>query len=121
MNGSGHAFLTGCHKTSHIHHQLPVQQSEQLCGLPQRLVQTTARLLRESSTRATGYSSEQSGVKRAPDVASVSMSTLGKPCQPDCGTGTFSSSRQTRPRDTAAIYYTDQPRPPSTTQHARSL
>ena len=121
MNGSCHAFLKGRVKTSHIHRQLPVQQSKQLCGLSKRLARTTARPLKESSTFAIGDSSEQSGVQRSPEVTSVSTATIGKPCHADCGAGTFSSSSQSRPRDSGATSYADKPRPPSTAQHEHSL
>lgn len=116
MNGSCHAFLRGRVKTSHIHRQLPVQQSEQLCGLPRTIARTTARLLRKSSTLTLGDSSGQSHGSRAHEAESLSMSTLGKPCQPDCGAGTFTSSSQSRPRDTGAISYADKPRPPSSSR-----
>lgn len=108
MNGSCHAFLNGLAKVSHIHRQLPVQQSEQLCGLPRTIVRTTVRLLRRSSTLTVGQSSKQSG-----ELASLSTGMLDKPCQPECGAGTLSSSSQSRPRDTGAISYADKPRPPS--------
>jgi hypothetical protein len=114
MNGSCHAFLKGRVKTSRLHRQLPAQQSEQLCGLSLSGARTTARLLRRSSTVTLGDSSGQSHGSRAPEAESVSTLTLGKPCQSDCGAGTFSSWSQSRPRDTGAISYADKLRPPST-------
>lgn len=115
MNGSCHAFLNGRVKTSHIHRELPVQQSEQLCGLPRTIARTTARLLSSSSTLTVGDHFKQSG-----EAASLSTGMLGKPCQQDCGAGTLSSSGQSRPRDTGAISYADKPRPPSTARHDHS-
>jgi hypothetical protein len=114
MNGSCHAFLNGRAKTSKIHLQLPVHQSEQLCGLPRRATRNSAVVLRGSTALTLAASSEQSHGSRARDAPSVSTSTLGKPCQPDCGTGAFSSSSQSRTRDTGAISHADKPRPPST-------
>jgi hypothetical protein len=108
MNGSCPAFLKGRVKTSHIHRQLPVQQSEQLCGLSLSGARTRTRLLRRPSTLTVSDSSRQSD-----EAVSVSTSTLGKPCQQDCGAGTFTSSSQSRPRDTGAISYADKLRPPS--------
>jgi hypothetical protein len=115
MNGSCRAFLNGRAKTLHVHRQLPVQQSEQLCGLPRRGAWTTSRLLIKSSPVTVGDSSRQSG-----EAENVSTSTLGKPCQQDCGAGTLSSSSQSRPRDTGAISYADKPRPPSSGRLERS-
>jgi len=113
MDGSCHAFLGG-RKTSKIHLHLPVHESEQLCGLQRITTGSSLVSLRGSSALTFAASSKQSHGSRARDEASVSISTMGKPCQPDCGTGTFSSSSQGRPRDSAATSYADKPRPPST-------
>jgi hypothetical protein len=120
MNGSCHAFLKSRVKTSRIHLQLPFHESEQLCGLPRSTTGNSVASLRGSTALALAASSERARGSRAPDAASVSMSTVGKPCQPDCGTGTFSSSSQSRPRDSGAISYRDKPRPPSTARHEHS-
>jgi len=114
MNGSCHAFLMGRPKTSKIHVQLPVHESDQLCGFPRSTTWNSELSLLRSTALALAASPERSRASRAPDAASVSISTLGKPCQPDCGTGTFSSSSQSRPRDSGATSYADKPRPPST-------
>jgi hypothetical protein len=119
MNGSCHAFLTGRPKTSKTHVQFPVHESEQLCGLRRRTSQNPLVSLRGSTALTLLASSDLSRGSRAPDAASMSMSTLGKPCQLDCGTGTFSSS-QSRPRDSGAISYADKPRPPPTARHEHS-
>ena len=120
MNGSCHAFLMGRAKTSKIHLQLPVHESEQLCGLRRSTTRNSVVSLRGSTARTLAASFERSRGGRAPDAASVSTSTVGKPCQPDCGTGTFSSSSQSRPRDSGAISYADKPRPLSTARHEHS-
>ena len=120
MNGSCHAFLKGRAGAPHIHHQSPVQRAEQLCGLPLFTARTKARLLRQSARLTVGDSSERFNADRASDAARVSTSTIGQPCQPDCGAGTFSSSSQNRPRDTSATAYADKPRPPSASRHEHS-
>lgn len=120
MNGSCHAFLKSRAGASHIHHQSPVQRSEQLCGLPRVIARTTAALLRQSATLTVGDSSERLNADRANDRPRISTSTVGQPCQPDCGTGTFSSSSQSRPRETGAISYADKARPPSAGRHEHS-
>ncbi len=120
MNGLCHAFLMGRPKTSKIHLQLPVHESEQLCGLRRRTTRNSMMSLRGSTALTLLASSERSRGSRVPDAASVSTSTLGKPCQPDCGTGAFSSSSQSRTRDTGAVSYADKPRPPSTARHEHS-
>ena len=120
MNGSCHAFLRGRAKASKIHVQLPVHESEQLCGLPRRTTRNSVVSLRGSTALTLAASSERSRGIRALDAASVSTSRLGKPCQPDCGTGAFSSSSQGRTRDTGGISFADKPRPPSTARHKHS-
>jgi hypothetical protein len=113
MNGSCHAVLKGRTTTSNIHLQLPAQESEQLCGLPPRATRNSANSLRGFTTLSVASSPEQKPGSRGPEAASVSTGMLAKPCQSDCGAGTFSSSNQSRPRDTGAISYADKPRPPS--------
>jgi hypothetical protein len=120
MNGSCHAYLVGRAKTSKIHVHLPLHDSEQLCGLLRRKTWKSVVSLRGSPGLTLATSSERSRGSRAPDAVSMSISTLGKPCQPDCGTGTFSSSSQCRLRDTGAISDADKPRPPSTARHEHS-
>ena len=119
VNGSCHAFLMGRPKTSKIHLQLPVHESEQLCGLRRRTTRNSVVSLRGPTTFTLLSFSERSHGSRAPDAASVSTSTLGKPCPPDYGTGAFSPSSQSRTRDTGAISYADKPRP-STARHEHS-
>ena len=114
MNGSCHAFLKGRAKTSTIHVSLAVHESEQLCGLPPRTTRNSAMSLRGFTALSLAASSEQSHGSRAPEMANVSTGTIGKPCQSDCGAGTFNSSSQSRPRNTGAISYADKPRTPST-------
>jgi hypothetical protein len=116
MNGSCHAFLKGRVRSAHVHRQLPLQQPEQLCGPLPSIARATAKSLRKSPTLTVGDSSEQSGTSRSHEAASLSTSNIGKPCQPDCGTGIFSSSSQSRSRDTGAISHADKPRPPTITQ-----
>lgn len=120
MNGSCHAFLVGRPKTSKIDLQLPVPESEQLCGLPRKTTRHSVLSLRGSTALTLAATSERSRGIRAPDAASVSTSTLGRPCQPDCGAGAFSSSSQGRTRDTGGISHADKPRPPSTARHKHS-
>jgi len=120
MNGSCHAFLKGRAQTSKIHLQLPVYESEHLCGLPRSSTRNSVMSLRGSRALTLAASSERTRGSHAPDAASVYMSTIGKPCEPECGTGTFSSSSQSRQRDSSAISYADKPRPPTATRLAYS-
>jgi hypothetical protein len=120
MNGSCHAFLKGRAKSPKIHLHLPVHESEQLCGLPRKTTRNSVVLLRGSAAPTVAASSERSRGSHSPDTASVSTSTLGKPCRRDCGTGTFTSSSQSRARDSGAVSYADKPRPPSTARHEHS-
>jgi hypothetical protein len=112
MNGSCHAFPKGHLRASH--RQLPVHESERLCGFPRSTTRNSVESLRVSTALTLAASSERSHSRRAQEAASVSTSTLVKPCQPDCGAGAFSSSSQSRRRDSGAVSYADKPRPPST-------
>ena len=120
INGSCHAFLIGRAKASKIHVQLPVHESERLCGLPRRPTRNSVASLRGSTPLTRSASSERSRGRRAQDPARVSISTVGKPCQPDCGAATSSSSSQSRPRDSGVISYADKTRPPSSARLGRS-
>ena len=114
MNGSCHAFLIGRPKSSTIHVHLAVHESERLFGLPRSTARNSMVLLRGSTALTLAAFSGRLRGSRTEDAASVSTSTLGKPCQPDCGAGAFSSSSQSRRRDSSAVSYADKPRPPST-------
>jgi hypothetical protein len=119
MNGSCHAFLVSRSNSSKIQVHSPVHQSEQLCGLPRRMARNSMTSLRGSPALTLANTSDRSHDSRSPNATSVSTSTLGKPCQLDCGAA-FSSSSQNRPRDTGAISHADKPRPPSTGRREHS-
>lgn len=116
MNGSCHAFLGGHNQKLHVRHETRIEPVEQLCG-PSRVTKNAIRLLfmqtvtPEFSAADTQYSREPS--KTASDHTSVSTGALTKPCQPDCGAGTLSSTNQRRPRESAAHSFTDRVRPTS--------
>jgi hypothetical protein len=120
MNGSCHAFLKGRPKTPHIHRQLPVRQSEQLCGIRRITARTTGALLRDSTTSALAATPVRSRGSYPAEAARISATALSKPCNSDCGAGTFGSSSQSRPRDSNATSYADKPRPPSTARLEQS-
>ena len=115
MNGSCHAVLSHKQKL-HIHHETRIEPVEQLCGLS-RMTRNVSQLLfmrtvtTESSPPDTQYSREPS--KTASDRTSMSTGELTKPCQPDCGAGTVSSTNQRRPRESATHSFADRARPPS--------
>jgi hypothetical protein len=114
MNGSCQAVLS--HKLkSHIHRETRIEPVEQLCGLS-RITRNVSRLrfmpmvTTESSPTDTQYSREPS--KAASDRTSMSTGELTKPCQPDCGAGTVSSTNRRRPRESATHCFADRGRPP---------
>jgi hypothetical protein len=115
MNGSCHAVLSH-NQRPHIHRETRIEPVEQLCGLS-RVTRNVSRLLflrtvtTESSPPDTQYSREPS--KTASDRTSISTGELTKPCQPDCGAGTVSSTNQRRPRESATHSSADRARPPS--------
>jgi hypothetical protein len=116
MNGSCHAFLARHNQTPHIH-KTPIQPAESLCGLSP--VRKNASRLLFTQTVATEPSRDSDSnhsrgtSKLAADHARVSTGALTRPCQPDCGAGTFSSTTQRRPRESATHSLTDRVRPAS--------
>jgi len=119
MNDSCHAGLMAHRKASHIHHELTTQQSEPFCGLPRPTAPASLLSLPEAARAdpGSGVDSEHSRGRRAqrkePDRAIMSAAALAKPCQLDCGVGTFSSTNQRRPRQTAALSFANRAQRPS--------
>ena len=99
-----------CHAAIRLHQRRNVrtQPEERLCGVALRggaVAKTTFRhQVRERDSQSSAFQT----------------SSLTKPCQPDCGAGTFTSSSQSRPRDSGAISHADKPRPPSSGRLDRS-
>ncbi len=116
MNGSCHAFLTAQTK-AHIHHEAPIEQGEQLCGLSQLRMNFSRLPVFETVTvdfGAEGYADHSHGAsKNALDQTSVSTTALTKPCQPDCGTCASGFASSKRQRHAAALGHANGPRPPS--------
>jgi hypothetical protein len=111
MNGLCHAGLMAHRRATHIHHELPTQQAEQFCGLPRPTARASVLSLPVAATvgSSSGVDSEHSrgcrASRKAADRAIISASALAKPCQPECGAGTFGSTNQRRPRQTAALSF----------------
>ncbi len=119
IHGLCHASPISHARASHVHRQVPAQQSERLCGLVRITGRTTVALGKKSTMLPFDISSELRRARHPPEAERVSTA-LGKPCQPDCCAGTFRSSSQSRPRDTGAISHADKPRPPSSALHEHS-
>jgi hypothetical protein len=135
MNGSCHAGLMAHRKATDIHHEPPAQQSERFCGFPRSTARASLfSLLVAAVDHGSGVDSEyprgSRAAGKAPDRAKISALALAKPCQPDCGAGTFSSTNQRRPRQTAALSFANRALQPSslrllaaanTHSHARDI
>jgi hypothetical protein len=119
MNGLCHAGLMAHRRATHIHHELPTQQAEQFCGLPRPTARASVLSLPVAATvgSSSGVDSEHSrgcrASRKAADRAIISASALAKPCQPECGAGTFGSTNQRRPRQTAALSFANRAQRPS--------
>lgn len=119
MNGSCHAVLGGRQKATHIHRESSATQVEQLCGLPQRSGRASLWSLPSATTRystpemGSERSTEGQASRKAPVRLSLSASSLGRPCQSDCGAVTISSTNQRRPRESATHSFADRVHPPS--------
>jgi len=103
MNGSCHANLSRG-KSGHVHHQPVIYETEQLCGMQHRAARFAK--LRVTSIVSAGQESGRSGGNQN----SVTASTLGKPCQPDCGSCAPGSANSNRKRDAATLAFATQPR-----------
>lgn len=119
MNGSCQVSLSGRQKATHSHHEWPAWQAEQFCGLPKLSARVSllsghlAALHHSASGTDAEDSPEGQASQNAPARLSLSVSSLGRPCQPDCGGGTISSSNQRRPRESATHSFADRARRPS--------
>jgi hypothetical protein len=109
MNGSCHANLLIRSKPTHSHHQLLAPESERLCGLPR----LTARMSPSSLRVVAMARSTQGSRNDTQDQANLSASTIGKRCQPDCGSCASGFANPNRQRNPAALAYAIRPRPPS--------
>jgi hypothetical protein len=120
MNGSCHTGLLAGSKTVHFHVRIANQESDSLCGLSRVTAAGTLKFLQVQVTEARSFdnssdaSADSSGSRTSQtEKATVSLTVLTKPCQPDCGScgsGFVNSNRQ---RDAAARARADRPRPPS--------
>jgi hypothetical protein len=117
MNGSCHAFLTAQTKADNHHHEAPIGQGEQLCGLAQ--LKTNFKRLVVSETLTVHFASEGYAIhsheasKNTPGQASVLTPALTKPCRPDCGACAFGFAGSKRQRHAAALGRANRPCPPS--------
>lgn len=59
------------------------------------------------------FTSDESSPGQQPETPGITSGTFTKPCPPDCGATTLSSTTQPRPRDSVALSYAERPRPPS--------
>jgi hypothetical protein len=118
MNGSCHAFLKGTFRAVPLHRRLP-NTSEQLCGLSRRTARSTVLLLSGPSVIFNDGASGQAGTSRTSQPRAISSSRLGKPCEPGCGTGTFSNSSQSLKRNAGILAITDKLLPPPVASHGR--
>ena len=122
MNGSCHTGLLAGSKPIHIHVRIANQKSDPLCGLIRVTAAGTLKFLQVQGPDAGSFDpssnapADSSGSRKSPtEKARVSVTVLTKPCQPDCGAGSFSSS-QRRSRDSAATPSLHKPRGPSSLQ-----
>ena len=106
MNGSCHVNLSG-RKSANAHHQPGSYKSEQLCGLP-RFVARVAHL------RATAIvGADQANGKLPANQNTLTASSLGQPCQPDCGRCLSGFANSGRKRDAATLTSATRLRTPS--------
>jgi hypothetical protein len=107
MNGTCHAVLS-TRSQRHTHLQVITPPAEHLCGLP-----TTRSLINRLTVIAVKEGAQRTH-DRARSETSLVATSLGKPCESDCGTCSVSSfSSRHRERTNAALAYANKPRPPS--------
>jgi hypothetical protein len=100
MNGACHAAIT--HSKTSGHAGRIASRPEHLCGSP-------SRIETQSSGRVRPV---QQFSRTSADQTSLSPASVMRPCQPECG-GCSASSTNSNQRNSATIAYAERPRPPS--------
>ena len=116
MNGSCHASLKSQAKTkARLRRET---YSEHWCGLPKESLGSSWFLRKADNSRAVvGERISKQGDSRQ---ASLSGTTISKPCDSNCGCATFASSTQNRSRQFSALAYDRRSRPLSTSRQTLS-
>lgn len=97
MNGSCHADLLKHHKSS----RFISNRADQLCGAPRRIETKNSALIRPA----------QKSSRTNSDGTSLSLASLARPCQPECGGCSSSFTNSNQQRHSATIAH-KRPRPP---------
>lgn len=101
MNGSCHVAIPAHNKASHRDRRI-ASRPEHLCGAPRRIETKSSARIRPTQTLSRTNS----------DQTNLSPASLTRPCQPECG-GCSSSSTNSNQRDPATVAYAGRLRPPS--------
>ncbi len=101
MNGSCHAVLRNRSKASHRVGRI-ASRPERLCGVPRRIeTKSSARIRPVQTISRTNY-----------DQTNLSVVSLARPCQPECGGCSSSFTNSNQQRSAATISLSGRPRPP---------
>jgi hypothetical protein len=116
-HGSCHASLSS-RRTSPNQGRRISQRTEQLCGVPRRIETKSlerAGSLEKTSRRLTGGTPVPRTYARQNNSnhSSVSLASLSRPCQPECGGCSSSFTNSNQQRNTATVAQADRPRSPS--------
>jgi hypothetical protein len=100
LNGSCHAAIT--HSKTSDHAGRIASRPEHLCGAPRRIETKSSGRIRPV----------QQFSRTSADQTSLSPASVMRPCQPECG-GCSASSTNSNQRHSATIASAERPRPPS--------
>ena len=101
MNGSCHATIPSRTKASH-RNRWTVSQPEHLCSAPRRIETKSSARIRPAQTISRTNS----------DQTSLSVVSLARPCQPECGGCSSSFTNSNQQRGAATISLPECPQPP---------
>jgi len=100
MNGSCHAVIPGRSKAAYRVGRI-ASRPEHLCGVPRRIETKSSARIRPAQTIPRTNS----------DQASLSVMSLARPCQPECGGCSFSFTNSNQQRSAATLAHPARPRP----------
>ena len=101
MNGSCHAVIPSRRKASHRVGRI-ASRPERLCGVPRRIETKSSARIRPAQTIS----------RTNVDQTSLSVLSLARPCQPECGGCSSSFTNSNQQRSAATISLPGRPRPP---------
>jgi hypothetical protein len=81
--------------------------------LPAGMGEDKVNAQHQASVNEFDFATDDRSTANPTNTPSIESATFSKPCPPDCGSATFSSTNQNKRHDSAALSFAERPRPPS--------